>query len=184
MNIPSKITAGDSISWLDEATKDELNNPIDSTWTLKYILKQGTTSLTLTAAADGDGWKTSITKTQSSTFAAGQVFWQSYAEKASDRKTLGTGQVTFLQDMTTATGTFDGRTQLEKDLAAVQAAMRGIYTDGISEYQIMGRSIRKMPMEDLILLESKLKYDILLEKQKLGINTGRDPRTLKVRFSK
>lgn len=183
MKIPGTLTAGDSYTWKDDSTLDELGNTIDSSWTLKYIIKQAAVSLTLTASTDAPGWSTTISKTQSETFAAGKAYWQAYAEKGSDRKTLGRGEITFLVDITTVSGSFDGRSQAKKDLDAVQLAMRGIFTDGIAEYTIMGRQLKKIPLDQLITMESKLKFEVSLENQRESIKNGLgNPRISKVRF--
>lgn len=186
MNIPIKFTAGDSISWVDEPGLDSLGNEITSAaWTLTYILR-GSTALTLTAVANGSGWKTTISKTQSATLAPGVHHWQAVATKNDERVTLGSGSVTVLTDLAyTGTATaFDGRTQAEADLDAVRAAMRAIVSGGaVAEYSIGNRSLKKLAMADLIALETKLKADVASEKRRQRLAQGLDSgRAVYVRF--
>lgn len=184
MKIPSEIIAGDSSSWLDCQTSDNLGNPIDSSWTLTYQLRSAALTLALTAVANGTGWKTTISTTQSATLTPGIYYWQAQASKGSDRVTLGAGQITVVQDLTTATTGYDGRTQSELDLDAVQAAMRAMISGGaVAEYAIGGRSLRKIALADLRALESQLKARVNRERKAQKIANGEgNPNNVFVRF--
>lgn len=186
MNIPSKIVKSDSTSWVDCATQDVLGNAVTSAdWTLTYALR-GATTLDLTAVAEGDGWKTSISAAQSGGLTAGIYYWQAIVTKGSERITLGSGQITVEADLLAASTGFDGRSQARKDLDAVQAAIRAIISGGaVAEYTIGNRSVRKMGMESLIMLESKLKAEVVREEKAQAIANGLgDPNNLFVRFGR
>lgn len=169
MNIPSQITAGDSATWVDAPSGD-----ITSAWTLTYVLR-GSSGLTLTATAAGSNWTTSITAVQSAALEPGTYYWQASATSGSQRTTIGSGSIQVLANLA-YTGTpeaFDGRSQAEQDLAAVQAAMRAVISGGATqEYSIGNRSLKKMPMADLIALESKLKSDVATEKRRARLAAG------------
>lgn len=187
MKIPSIITAGDSISWLDDPTSDNLGNAVDSgSWTLKYDFRQASVTLSVTATASGSGWKTSLSATQSATFAAGVAYFQAYATKASERVTLGSGQVTFLKNLAASTTPYEGRSQAQQDLDAVQAAMRSMYSGGaVQEYSIGGRSVRKIALTELITMESQLKVQVARERKAEMIKNGLgNPHNVFVRFNK
>jgi hypothetical protein len=189
VNIPAQIRAGDTVKWRDDAGRDNLGAPIDSSsWALAYYLRTNTASegATVTGTAFGNGWEFTIAAATSAGFDAGQWYWQAIAEKAGEKVTLGAGQLTLLAALgyTGTPGAFDGRTQAEKDLAAVQAAMRAIVSGGaVAEYTIGSRRLKKMEMADLITLESKLKSEVkreqaaALQAQGLG-----NPHNLFVRF--
>ena len=186
MKIPSQISAGDSISWIDDPSSDNLGNQIDSSsWTLKYDFRQnGVANLTVTAIAQGSGWKTSLTKAQTAAYAAGPLYYQAYAEKAAERVTLGSGSIEIFLNLTAAANTAEFRSQAEQDLAAVQAAIRSIISGGaVAEYTIGNRSLRKTPMTDLLMLESKLKAEVAREKKAESISNGLgNPHNVFVRF--
>ena len=188
MKIPSEITAGDSISWIDDPTSDNLGNPIDSSsWTLKYDFRQkDVTNLTVTAVAYGSGWKTTLSKTQSAAYAGGTLYFQAYAESGSDRVTLGSGSVTIKKNISTATNLDEFRSQAEQDLEAVQAAMRAMISGGaVAEYTIGNRSLRKIPMADLLVMESQLKAQVAREKKAESIKNGLgNPHNVFVRFGR
>lgn len=179
MRIPEQLRKGDSASWVDDPTTDNLGNSIDSSsWTLKYALR-GATALVLTATAEGSGWKTSITTTQSSALTAGVYYWQAYAESGSDRVTIGSGKVEILANLGDGGSTVvDGRSQAQQDLEAVQSAIRALISGGTKAYTIGGRSLTKVDLPDLIQRETMLKQEVAREKRAEdlanGIGSGRN----------
>jgi hypothetical protein len=189
VNIPAQIRAGDTVKWRDDAAADTLGNAVTSgTWTLTYYLRTNTASegATVVGTAYGQGWELTIAAATSAGFDAGQWFWQAIATAGSDKLTLGSGQLEVLAALnyTGTPGAFDGRSQAEKDLAAVQSAIRAIIAGGaVAEYTIGSRRLKKMEMADLITLESKLKSEVkreqaaALQAQGLG-----NPHNLFVRF--
>ena len=189
MNIPAQIRAGDTVTWRDEAARDNLGNAIDSSsWTLTYYLRTNTASegATVVGTAYGSGWELSIAAGTSGGFDAGTWFWQAIATAGSEKVTVGAGQLTVLAALnyTGTPGAFDGRSQAQKDLHAVQAAMRSIVSGGaVAEYTIGNRRLKKMEMADLIQLESKLKAEVKREQAATMVANGLgSPHNLFVRF--
>lgn len=181
MKIPSSLFVGDSATWDDDPTVDRLGNPVDSTlWTLKYVIS-GATALTLTATPKDSGWETVLAKTDSATLGAGDFYWQAYVENGSDRFTLGSGRIR----LTSAAGNaVTGKSQAQQDLDAVQLAMRTMISGGaVAEYTIGGRSLRKLPLGDLMAMEAKLKSEVAREKKAQNIANGLgNPSNVFVRF--
>ena len=189
MNIPAQIRAGDTVTWRDEAARDNLGNAIDSsTWTLTYYLRTNTASegATVVGTAFGQGWELTIAATTSAGFDAGTWFWQAIATAGSDKVTVGAGQLTVQAALnyTGTPGAFDGRSQAQKDLDAVQAAIRSIVSGGaVAEYTIGSRRLKKMEMSDLLALEGKLKAEMKREQAaQLMANGLGNPHNLFVRF--
>ena len=55
----------------------------------------------------------------------------------------------------------------------------------VQEYSIGNRSLKKMPMPDLIALETKLKADVVLENRRKRLAEGQDSgRTTYIRFGR
>jgi len=181
MNIPKELFAGDSAIWDDLPTTNNLGETIDSSlWTLYYAIS-GAALLTLTGVAQGSGWRTTITKAQTTTLAAGNFYWQAYAEYSGKRVTLGSGRILV---RAAAGAAVSGKSQIRQDLDAVQAAIRAMLSGGaVAEYSIGNRSLRKIPMTELITLESKLKREVLAEEkaEKLANGLG-NPSNIFVRF--
>ena len=188
MNIPAQIRAGDTVKWRDVAGRDNLGNAIDSSWTLTYYLRTDKTheGATVVGTAYGTGWEFLIAQGTSALFDAGQWYWQAEATKSGEHVTLGAGQLTVQAGLsyTGQPAAFDGRTQAQKDLDAVQAAIRSIISGGaVAEYTIGSRRLKKMEMADLLALESSLKASVKREQAaQLMANGLGNPHNLYVRF--
>lgn len=184
MNIPAQLAAGDSLTWRDDATHDNLNNAITSgDWTLIYHFR-GAQSLDVTATANGPGWETTITASQSTGLTPGVFYWQAAVTKGDQRITIGTGTLKITPNLVAATGTYDGRSESEQALAAINAEISARLTGGMAEeYTIGNRSLKKTPMKDLIVMQSRYKSIVTRERQAQQIANGLgNPRAMFVRF--
>lgn len=188
--IPSKWMAGDTLSWTNCSTTDYLGNEISSTegWALSYFLRKSGAAaddVIEVEGEDGDdgGWEFIIDADIAAEIVAGTYAWAARATKTTSTITIATGQSVVTPNIN-EDASFDGRSQAKQDLEAVQTAMRAIISGGaVAEYTINGRSLRKIPMEDLIKLESKLKNEVIREERADKIAQGLgDPKNLFVRF--
>lgn len=192
MNIPGKITQGDTIVWRDRPAKDSLGNQISAPdWTLTYYFN-GPTRFNVVADPTDDGWEVSLTSEQTAAMTPvasvgtpANYYWQATATKGGQTITIGSGTLTVLQNLATAPASYDGRTKAEKDLAAVQQAIDARINGGvIHEYWIGTRKLRNEPISELLALESRLKLIVSKERQAQAIANGLgDPRNTFVRFS-
>lgn len=190
MQIPSQIQAGDTVTWRDDATVDNLGNPITSAdYALTYYLRTNTASegATVVGTTYNSGWSFTISATTSAAFDAGNWYWQAVATKGSEKLTLGYGSSDVLAALsyTGTPGAYDGRSQAQKDLDAVQAAIRTILSGGaVQEYRIGTRNLKKYDLADLLQLEAKLKADVKREEAaQLMANGLGNPRNMFVRFN-
>jgi len=190
VNIPTTIRAGDTVKWRDDASVDVFGNEITSSdWTLKYYLRTNTASdgATSTGSAYGTGWEFTLAASTTADFDAGNWYWTAVATKDSEVITLGNGSVIVKAALTYSgtPGAYDGRTQAQKDLDAVQAAIRAIVDGGVvQEYRIGTRNLKKYDLPDLIQLEGKLKAEVKREQQAELIANGLgNPRNMFVRFN-
>ena len=190
MNIPSEIRAGDTIKWRDNSSNDVFGNEIKSDeWTLKYYLRTNVrpTAHTATGSAYSTGWEFTISATDSATFDVGQWYWQAIATKSSEKITLGYGKLTVeaALEYSGTPGQFDGRSQVRKDLEAVQTAIRTLISGGaVQEYKIGNRNLKRYDLPDLIQLEGRLKAEVKREEQADLIANGLgNPRNMFVRFN-
>jgi len=190
MKIPSTIRAGDTIAWRDDAAADALGNTITSSdWTLIYYLRTNATSAgaTVTGAAYGYGWESTISAATSAGFTTGTWYWQAISTRGTEKHTLGAGQLTVLAALsyTGTPGAVDGRTQSQVDLDAVQAAMRALLTGGaVKQYTIGNRQLTKFTLAELREYESILLARVNREKTAEMVANGMgSPRNLFVRFT-
>jgi hypothetical protein len=189
MQIPSTIQAGDTVSWIDASSADTLGNAVTSTsWTLTYYLRFNAASEAATvvgsARSDG-GWNFTVSAATSAGFDAGTWYWQALATSGSDKLTLGAGTFAVKASLsyTGTAGAFNGQSQAEQDLVAVQAAIRAIVSKGAKQYSIGSRSFTSNDLGQLMEREAQLKAIVARERvaEKVAAGLG-DPRSLFVRF--
>jgi hypothetical protein len=186
MNIPGQITAGDSVKWTDDNVLDSNGAALSpGDWTLNYAIR-GAVSLDLVATPSGAQFQTAMSTAQSATLTpAGTFYWTAFATNAAgERVTVGRGTLVVLADITAAPAGYDGRTQDEKDLVAVRAAISARITGGvISEYSIAGRTLKNEPLSALRDMESRILAKISRARQAEMIANGQgNPRQIFVRF--
>lgn len=184
MNVPQLIYAGDTVKWNEPATPDYSSA---TGWAATFSLRHatGNDALNITGTSDGaGGWNFLITATQTAALHVNGHYWQMVVTKDSERYTIGTGKIETQANIPASGNTFDGRTQFEIDLDAIRAEMRARIAGGsVQEYSIGNRSLKKMPMADLIALETKLKADVARETRRKRMAQGLDSgRAVYVRF--
>ena len=191
MAFPQSIRQGDFIQWNIPASQDYYGNSISSPdWSVVYYLRTNTGPLgaTISSSAFNDGFQFTIASNVTATFTAGTWFYQAVANKSgAEKQTIYTGQFKVLESLEYS-GTavnYDGRSQVEKDLATIQAAIRNIISGGaIQEYKIGTRTAKKYELSELIQLESRYKAELVREKQAEMIANGLgNPRATFVRFN-
>ena len=189
MNIPSKLTAGDSASWSDVSFSTPDGRAISAMdYTLSYSLRGPGAPVDLSSVANGSGWKTSLTTAQSTplnpTAAAVTWFWQAYATKSGERVLAGEGSITIKPNLAALTGTFDGRSKAEQDLAAVkQEISNRISGGGTIEYSIGSRQLKKEPVSELLKLQDRLQMIVNRERTAQRVANGLgNPGKVMVRF--
>ena len=191
MTFPNEIRVGDYVQWRIPASQDVFGNSISSPdWSVVYYLRTNTGPLgaTISSSAFNDGFQFTIASNVTATFTAGDWFYQAVANKSgAEKQTIYTGQFKVLESLEYS-GTalnYDGRSQVEKDLATIQAAIRNIISGGaIQEYKIGTRTAKKYELSELIQLESRYKAELVREKQAEMIANGLgNPRATFVRFN-
>ena len=192
MNIPPQITAGTTVVWDDTPTVDIFGASIDSTThTLIYYLRYNEVfeAVTSTATASGTSWRSTLSAATTGPMAAGTWYFSAVATKISDSTVteLGRGSITVAASLAYASNptAYDGRTQAQKDLDAVQLAIRTLLSGGsVQEYRIGQRSIKRYDLSELLQLEAKLKADVKREEAaQLMANGLGNPRNMFVRFN-
>ena len=191
MTFPTTIRAGDYVQWRIPASQDVFGNSISSPdWSVVYYLRTNTgpVGATVNSSAYVDGFQFTIASNVTSTFTAGNWFYQAVANKSgAEKQTIYTGSFEVLKSLEYS-GTalnYDGRSQVEKDLETIQTAIRNIISGGVvQEYKIGTRSAKKYELKDLLMLESRYKAELVREKQGEMIANGLgNPRATFVRFN-
>ena len=191
MTFPQKVIAGDFVQWRIPASQDVFGNSISSPdWSVVYYLRTNTSSegATVNSSAYNDGFQFSIPAATTANFDAGNWFYQAVANKSGqETQTIyrGSFEVFATQSYSGTPAAYDGRSQVEKDLDVIQAAIRTIISGGaIQEYKIGTRTAKKYELSELIMLEARYKAELVREKQAELIDNGLgNPRATFVRFN-
>lgn len=194
MAIPPSITSGVDAVWTDAETVDVFGEAVtSSTHTLVYYFRLNTAGegVTATGVAYNSGWKITLPASDTSGMdASTDWYFQAVLTKTSDSTVseYSRGQIEVKPSLSYS-GTpaaFDGRTQAQKDLDAVQAAIRSLISGGaVAEYRIGNRNLKRYDLSELIALESRLKSVVAKENKAKLIASGLgDPHNLYVRFNR
>ena len=190
MPIPKQVRAGDLIQWRDNSTVDVFGEPISSPdWTVTYYLRTNTSSegATVSSTVYTDGWQFSIASATSANFDVGDWYFQAVADKSgAEKQTIFTGRFEVLAALSYS-GTpsaYDGRSQVNKDLDLVEAAIRALLNNGVvQEYKIGNRTAKKYDLSELLVLKAALNAELVREQaaEKIANGLG-NPRAVHVRF--
>lgn len=172
-NEPLEITAGNSVTW--KRTFDDYL--ASDSWVLTYALLHRTnTKITITSSADGDDHLVDEAAADTVDWTAGDYTWQAYVTKGADRFQVDSGTMTILPNLAAATN-YDGRSHARITLDNIEAVIQERATKDQESYVILGRSLSRTPMADLITLHSRYKRMVKAEedaeKVANGIGTGK-----------
>jgi len=192
MAIPPSITAGVDVVWTDAATTDIFGNAVTSaTHNLTYYFRLNMLGkgVTVTGVTYSDGWQITIPAATSAGMSAStgwyfQALLTAISGGAVSEYSRGQIEVQASLAYAGSPAPFDGRTQAQKDLDAVQSAIRSLMTGGATqEYRIGNRSLKRYDLTDLLALESQLKATVVRENKAKIIASGLgDPNNLFIRF--
>ncbi|MCG9891092.1 MAG: hypothetical protein MH252_08455 [Thermosynechococcaceae cyanobacterium MS004] len=161
LNVPKTFAAGDSVVWTDAEIygADGLLFTSD-VYSLSFAFR-GTQALNAVAVADGAGFKTTLTATAN--IAPGDYFWQAYITKIStgERLTIAEGRTRVAPNLAALTTAFDGRSETEKQLDQVNAAISArLAGKAVAEYQILGRNLKYVPLTELQEMRRQLHREL------------------------
>jgi hypothetical protein len=154
---PTCVTQGEQIEW----TRDFCDYPADE-WTLEYRFRGPGTGVNIDATADGTKFAAVLTSVASAALAAGEWRWQAWATNIAEPTTvqmIDSGTTQILTGFVDSTAEVDLRSDAEKHLAAIDAALLAFAESDVLEYEIetpAGR--RKVKRSDKTTLESQRKY--------------------------
>lgn len=161
-NIPCEITAG--LSFSIPVSAPEYPSDI---WTLVLHLRgpsqanvplDGLTGNFVAAPSVTADWK------------AGRYYWAIRAASNDDVRELQKGELTILPDIAATGSDFDGRSQAERTLDAVNAVIEGRASIDQERYRINNRELYRTPISDLLKLQTHYRRLVATEKQRAAGN--------------
>jgi len=188
VTVPAEIVAGTTVTWIERPASVNDTPAQSDIWTLQVSFRTNVSGEGATAAgsarSDG-GWDVSLSASTTETWTSGTWYWEKRITSGAVVVVIGSGTTEVLPSLT-FTGdptAFDGRSQAEQDLDAVQAAIRAIISKGAKQYSIGNRSYTANDLNVLMQRESQLKAIVARERaaEKIAQGLG-DPRNVFVRF--
>lgn len=181
----STLTKGDSAQWDDVPWILNGKTCDSSAYTLKYSLR-GPVTLDLTAAVNGNGWRTTLGLTASATLAIGSYTWAAILSSATERITITSGMLSVSADISAAVAGFDGRSVAQIALSDAEAALSTFRASRgrTKKYTIGSRSMEFDTAADIIVEISYWRIKVRNERAASDIADGLgNPRSLYVRFN-
>jgi hypothetical protein len=190
LNVPVNFSAGDRIVFYTDPIpgvnvdtgQSILMQPPN--FTLSFAFR-GAGYLDVTAAPDGDRFKTIISSADSSTLEPEILTWQGYVtDLAGDRTTVGRGQTLVIVNLAESndaplTEVQTLQAQLDKVNAAISARLTG---NAVVEYEINGRRLKYVPLPDLTQLRDTLKKELFRAQNAALSAKGQTSRRRYIRF--
>jgi hypothetical protein len=176
------IVIGDTLDF----TTAVAGYPASDGWTLKYRLipRLSGTPITLAAAtaSDGASYRVQVAPAVTAAYGAGDYTWYAWVEKTGARVTVDDGLVSIKGDPSALTAS-DGRSHARKVYDAINAVIENRATKDQQEYAIGGRSLKRTPVADLLVLRDRYRAEVSNEDaaEKIADGLG-NPRTFGVRF--
>lgn len=177
---PSRVTAGDTITW----TKSLPLYPADAGWVLTYTLINAAGKITIAASASGADHLVAVSAATSAAYAAGVYQWQAHVAKAADRFTIGSGSITVAPNLAAAT-THDARSSARKALDAVNAIFEAYGAKSyLQSFEIAGRKQQFHSPGDFLAFRSRLMAEVAREDNAARLAAGLAPSNqVRVRFN-
>jgi len=177
---PTRITAGDTVTWLKSLPDYSAAN----SWVLSYTLINSAAKITITTTASGADHLASVAAATTAGWAAGTYSWQAVVTKAAERYTVGTGSIVVAPNLAAA-ATLDTRTSAKKALEAVNLLLESYGSKAYMQgYEIAGRKMQFSSPGDFLAYRSKLMAEVAREDNAARLAAGLSPKNqLFVRFN-
>ncbi len=152
---PLAFIAGDSLKW----SRDFEAYPASAGWTLTYVLNNQNQKYVVSAAditTSGDGFDVLIPSSETKAWAPGNYLWLAVLQNSQtgERVTGAAGRVQVQPDVLDASGPIDTRAPEEVALDNIKAVLAGRASDGVLEYKINDRELRRYSMSELMNLRA------------------------------
>lgn len=179
---PRELRAGDTWAWRIERLRADYPA---SLWQLRYEFKNADEAFEILATADGDDFAVAVTPTVSATRVGGLYRWVAFVQQTETtgtppdevttvtaRHTVGTGPVLILANYDDDDA-LDGRSFWRRVYDNVSAVLEGRASKDQQSYTINGRSLNRMPLEELRMLYEWAKREVDAEQIAEDIANGR-----------
>jgi hypothetical protein len=161
---PVRLVAGDRWTW--KRTDLGVDYP-PASYSLKYSLRRHDTGteVEITAGESGSDYLVEVASATTAAYTAGFYVWQAYIVRTADseRVAIGTGTVEVVANNDSSTA--DPRSHARKVLDAIEAVLENRATVDQQEYSIQGRSLKRMPIDELLTLRNTYRAEVRAEER-------------------
>ena len=162
----SPIIAGNTINWKKTSLYSDYPN---SAYAIAYqATLNGTpgTNFTVSGSVTSEEWIFTIAHGTSASIMPGIYQWNLYVTKSatSERKRLDSGVWEVVPNISTNTS-LDVQSHARKVLTAIEAVIEGRASQDQMSYSIAGRSLSRMPIEDLLTFRDRYRAEWIKEKR-------------------
>ena len=173
---PASLNAGDTARWL----KTLSDYPASAGWVLGYELVSPANRYAFTATSVGDAHLVSVPAATTAAWVPGAYDWRARASLGADAFTVGSGRITIAPAFGAAV---DARSHARRTLEAIEATLEGRASSATAEYQIAGRSLKYIPVPELLTLRDRYRQDVRAEDAAARVAAGLgNPGRIYVRF--
>jgi hypothetical protein len=153
---PARINAGDTARWL-KALPDY---PASADWVLGYELVSAANRYTFSAAPDGDNHLVNVAAATTAAWVPGSYAWRARVSLSGEVFTVGQGHITVDPSFGSIV---DARGHARKTLDAIEAVLENRASSATAEYQIAGRSLKYIPIPELLALRDRYRQEVARE---------------------
>ncbi|KKN10791.1 hypothetical protein LCGC14_1033040 [marine sediment metagenome] len=153
--VPQSLTAGDTRTW------SILNSNFPaSTHTMIYYLHGREATLKITGVANGDTHDFTLDANKTENWVEQSAYYGLVATISSLRYTVEHGSITMFANPAKSDAGKRIR-DIEQDIAAIEAFKSGRAKKGVIRSSGFGRSLDKMPLEEILMLETNLRIHLI-----------------------
>jgi hypothetical protein len=180
---PDQIVVGDRVTWRKKNLgSDYPSTAYSATYVSRISSGGGTHEFQVSGSADGNDYLFTITSTASASFDLGHHHWQLEITRTSDseRIVIQTGSWDIITDLD---NNVDPRSHSEIMLDKIETVLQGRADADVLSYSINGRSLSKIPPDELVQWRDYYRREVVLEHKEDHVRNGRSHGgTIKVRF--
>lgn len=153
---PARINAGDTAKWLRTLP----DYPASDSWVLSYELVNAATRHTFAAVPQGDDHLVTVPALTTAAWTPGAYAWRARVSRSGEVFTVGQGYITVEPAFSAAV---DARGHARRTLDAIEAVLENRAGSSTAEYQIAGRSLKYIPIPELLVLRDKYRQEVARE---------------------
>lgn len=180
---PESFVSGDYVTW---KRSDIVSDYPTSDYSAQYIARgidDNVNEFTITSTKQGTHFLFTANNSITGSILPADYAWQLEIIRDSDsaRIVIDRGEFKVKADLDTSG--IDSRSHSEIMLAKIESLLSGKADSDVAEYEIGGRSLKKLSFSELVDARNYYRAEVLREKQQSDVKNGRKgPSTIQVRF--